>query len=253
MTEVIGRIHSTETMGSVDGPGVRFIIFMQGCLLRCQYCHNPDTWKIGTGKEVTAQEIFDQSISYKAFWDGTGGGVTVSGGEPLLQIDFLIELFTLYKKAGVKTAVDTCGGCFTRDPAFIEKLDRLMDLTDLVLLDIKQIDPAKHIKLTTRPNAPILDFAKYLNDRNQPIWLRHVLVPTKTDDPADLTKLHEFISQLTNVRKVEVLPYHTMGVFKWEKLGIRYPLEGIETPDKETVEMANRILDTKSYPDATVS
>ncbi|MBC1520885.1 pyruvate formate lyase-activating protein [Listeria aquatica] len=247
MEKVIGHVHSTETMGTVDGPGVRFIVFLQGCLLRCQFCHNPDTWKIGIGNERTAQEVFNEAIKYKEFWDATGGGITVSGGEPLLQIDFLIELFTLCKEAGVHTTIDSCGGCFTRDPEFIQKLDQLMELTDLILLDIKQMNPEKHLKLTSRPNAPILDFAHYLRDKDQPIWVRHVLIPTKTDDPTDLHALHDFIATLPNVKRVEVLPYHTMGVYKWEKLGIRYPLEGIETPDKETVEMANEILKTKSY------
>ncbi|MBC2165948.1 pyruvate formate lyase-activating protein [Listeria booriae] len=247
MSEVIGRVHSVETMGTVDGPGIRFIVFMQGCLLRCQFCHNPDTWKIGIGEERTAQDVFEEAYKYKAFMDASGGGITVSGGEPLLQVDFLIELFTLCKKAGIHTTIDSCGGCFTRDPEFIEKLDRLMEVSDLILLDIKQIDPEKHLKLTTRPNAPILDFAQYLADKNQPIWVRHVLIPTKTDDPNDLTKLHEFITTLPNVERVEVLPYHTMGVYKWENLGIRYPLEGIEPPEDDVVAMANQILETQKY------
>ncbi|EAG7535141.1 pyruvate formate lyase-activating protein [Listeria monocytogenes] len=247
MTEVLGRVHSVETMGTVDGPGIRFIVFMQGCLLRCQFCHNPDTWKIGTGTERSAQDVFDEAIKYKEFWDASGGGVTVSGGEPLLQVDFLIEFFTLCKAAGVHTTIDSCGGCFTRYPEFIEKLDRLMEVTDLILLDIKQINPEKHLKLTTKSNAPIIDFAHYLRDKEQPIWIRHVLIPTKTDDPEDLTKLHEFIQTLPNVKQVDVLPYHTMGVYKWKEMGIRYPLEGIEAPEEEVVALANKILETSSY------
>lgn len=247
MSDVMGRVHSVESMGTVDGPGIRFIVFMQGCLLRCQFCHNPDTWKIGTGTERSAQDVFDEAIKYREFFEASNGGVTVSGGEPLLQIDFLIEFFTLCKKAGIHTTIDSCGGCFTREPEFIEKLDRLMDLTDLILLDIKQMNPEKHLKLTTKSNAPILDFAHYLRDKNQPIWIRHVLIPTKTDDSADLTSLRDFIDTLPNVKRVEVLPYHTMGVYKWKEMGIRYPLEGIEPPDDETVKMANDILKTATY------
>lgn len=243
MTNTIGRVHSIETIGTVDGPGIRFIVFMQGCLLRCQFCHNPDTWKIGKGTERTAQDVFDEAIKYKEFWDASGGGITVSGGEPLLQVDFLIELFTLCKQAGVNTTIDSCGGCFSRDPEFIEKLDRLMEVTDLILLDIKQINPEKHLKLTTRPNAPILDFANYLKEKNQPIWIRHVLVPTKTDDVDDLTNLRHFIDTLPNVQRVEVLPYHTMGVYKWKEMGIRYPLEGIEPPEEASVKLAKDILE----------
>ncbi|WP_163653224.1 pyruvate formate-lyase-activating protein [Listeria sp. PSOL-1] len=253
MTTIFGGIHSVETMGTVDGPGIRYIIFMQGCLLRCQFCHNPDTWKIGTGTKRTAEDVFKEAIRYREFWDNSGGGITVSGGEPLLQIDFLIELFTLCKKAGVHTTIDSCGGCFTRDPIFISKLDKLLALTDLILLDIKQIDPEKHLKLTTKSNAPVLDFAHYLRDKNQPIWVRHVLIPAKTDDPTDLQKLHDFISKLPNVKKVEVLPYHTMGVYKWEQLGIRYPLEGTPTPNKEMIKLANKILETDKYAKVQVN
>jgi pyruvate formate lyase activating enzyme len=244
MTETIGRIHSVETMGTVDGPGIRFIVFMQGCLLRCQFCHNPDTWKKTGGTERTAQDVFEEAIKYKDFWTASGGGVTVSGGEPLMQVDFLIEFFTLLKQAGIHTTIDSCGGVFTRDPEFIEKLDRLMEVTDLVLLDIKQIDPIKHIGLTTRSNAPILDFTAYLQEKEQPIWIRHVLVPTKTDDPSDLQKLKEFIDTLTNVVKVEILPYHQLGVYKWKELGIPYALEGINPPTKESIAEANQILQT---------
>ncbi|ANZ95410.1 MULTISPECIES: pyruvate formate-lyase-activating protein [Brochothrix] len=243
----IGRVHSVESMGTVDGPGIRFIVFMQGCLLRCQFCHNPDTWKIGTGTERTAQEVFDEAIQYKEFWDASGGGITVSGGEPLLHLDFLIDLFTLCKEAGVHTTIDSCGGCFSRSPKFIDKMDRLLAVTDLIMLDIKQINPAKHRELTTRPNAPILDFAHYLRDHEQPIWIRHVLIPTKTDDPQDLTDLNTFIETLPNVERVEVLPYHTMGVYKWKELGLEYPLEGINAPESPVVEMANELLGTAKY------
>lgn len=244
MSQTLGRIHSIESMGTVDGPGIRFIVFMQGCFLRCQFCHNPDTWKMSGGTERTAQDVFDEAIRYKDFWKASDGGVTVSGGEPLMQIDFLIEFFTLLKQAGVHTTIDSCGGVFSREPEFIEKLDRLMEVTDLILLDIKQINPEKHLGLTARPNAPILDFAAYLREKKQPIWIRHVLVPTKTDSSEDLEQLKAFIDTLPNVEKVEVLPYHKMGVYKWKELGIPYQLEGIEPPTKESIAEANRILQT---------
>lgn len=241
--ETIGRIHSVETLGTVDGPGMRFIVFVQGCLMRCQYCHNPDTWKRNDGTERTASDIFEEAIKYKNFWDASGGGITVSGGEPLLQLDFLIELFTLCKAAGVHTTIDSSGTVFDKnDPEFMTKLDQLLELTDLILLDLKQIDPGKHFDLTKRPNEPILAFAKYLSEKEQPIWIRHVLVPTKSDDVEDLKKLRNFIDTLSNVEKIEVLPYHKMGTYKWEQLGIPYQLEGIEPPSKESVATATEIL-----------
>ncbi len=241
MGAAVGKIHSVESMGTVDGPGVRFIIFMQGCQLRCQYCHNPDTWKMGSGKDQVAKELFEEAIRYKDFW-GETGGVTVSGGEPLLQIDFLIELFTLLHEAGVHTTLDSCGGCFTRSESFLGKLDQLLAVTDLIMLDIKQIVPEKHLELTTRPVEPILDFARYLSDKGQSVWIRHVLVPTKSDDPADLEALARFIRTLDHVKKIEVLPYHKMGIYKWKELGYDYALEGIEPPSKESVALANQIL-----------
>ncbi len=241
MANSIGKIHSVETMGTVDGPGVRFIIFMQGCQLRCQFCHNPDTWKMGAGNDRTAKELAEEAVRYRDFW-GETGGVTVSGGEPLLQIDFLIELFTLLHEAGVHTTLDSCGGCFTRTDSFLGKIDQLLAVTDLILLDIKQIVPEKHVELTTRPLEPILDFARYLSDKGQLIWIRHVLVPTKTDDPADLEALANFIATLTNVEKIEVLPYHKMGIYKWKELGYTYALTGIEPPSAESITLANRIL-----------
>lgn len=241
MEKLIGRIHSTENFGTVDGPGIRFVIFMQGCKMRCKFCHNPDTWNLADGKEVTAQELIDQALRFRAYW-GEDGGITVTGGEPLLQIDFLIELFTLAKKEGINTTLDTCGQPFTDDAKFLEKFDKLLEITDLILLDIKHIDSKEHKKLTMHANENILRMAKYLSDKKQPVWIRHVLIPTITDDDEYLEKLAQFLGSLNNIRHLEVLPYHTMGVFKWEAMGLKYPLEGIESPSTERVENAKNIL-----------
>ncbi len=237
-----GRIHSIETCGTVDGPGLRYVIFTQGCLLRCQFCHNPDTWKLNMGKEMSVTEIIHDIKTYLPFFQASGGGVTVSGGEPLLQLDFLIELFKECKKLGVHTTIDSSGGCFTRAPHFMEKLEELLPLTDLILLDIKEIDPIKHKELTGLSNEHILDFAQYLSDKNVPVWVRHVLVPTISDNDEDLTKLSEFIKTLTNVQKIEVLPYHKLGIYKWESLGLEYKLKGVEPPTEQRVKNAERIL-----------
>ena len=241
MEQAKGRLHSVETFGSVDGPGVRFVAFLQGCRLRCQYCHNPDTWAAdGEARTVTADEL-RQALRYRPYW-GKDGGITVSGGEPLLQIDFLLEFFAAAKRAGVHTALDTAGQPFTREAPFFGKFERLMGLTDLVLLDLKHIDPAAHRALTGQDNANILDLARYLDAIGKPVWVRHVLVPGRTDDDAALARLAGFLHTLHNVQRVEVLPYHTLGVYKWKALGVAYPLEGIEPPTAARVEHAKRVL-----------
>ncbi len=237
-----GRIHSVETCGTLDGPGIRYVLFMQGCLLRCQFCHNPDTWKIGDGKEVTVEEIVSDIKTYLPFFQASNGGVTVSGGEPLLHTKFLVALFKELKKLGIHTAIDTSGGCFSKSPSFMKSLDELLALTDLVLLDLKQIDPSKHKTLTGLSNEHILDFAQYLASKNIPVWIRHVLVPGITDNDADLQKLATFIKALANVEKVEVLPYHKLGVYKWEALGYDYPLKDVEPPSEERVLNATNLL-----------
>jgi len=237
-----GRIHSIETCGTVDGPGLRYVIFTQGCLLRCQFCHNPDTWKLNKGKEMSVEEIIHDIKTYLPFFQASGGGVTVSGGEPLLQLEFLIELFKECKKLGIHTTIDSSGGCFSRSPQFMEKLEELLPLTDLVLLDIKEIDPVKHKDLTGLSNDHILDFAQYLAEKKVPVWIRHVLVPTISDNDEDLTKLSEFIKTLNNVEKIEVLPYHKLGIYKWESLGLEYKLKHIEPPTDERVRNAEKIL-----------
>lgn len=242
----IGRIHSIESFGSVDGPGVRFIVFLKGCNMRCQFCHNPDTWKMEEGELKTADELLTQALRYKTYWK-KGGGITVSGGEPLLQIDFLIEFFTKAKAKGVHTTLDTSGNPFTRQEPFFSKFNELMKVTDLVMLDIKQIDNAKHKELTGWNNENILDMAEYLSEINKPVWIRHVLVPGGSDDDELLIRLDEFIKTLKNVDRVEVLPYHTLGTFKWEGLGIDYPLKDVAPPTKERIENANKLLHTDEY------
>ncbi len=234
---MLGRIHSLETFGTVDGPGIRFIIFMQGCTLKCKYCHNRDTWDLHSGFDCSVSELIEQIKRYKTYIDNSGGGVTVSGGEPLLQSNFLIELFKKLKKLKIHTAIDTSGII-----PINEKIKELLKYTDLVLLDIKHIDNQKSIDLTGMPNKNTLDFAKYLSDNNIPIWIRQVLVPGITDDEKDLQKLKEFISTLNTVKRVEILPYHNMGKFKWEDLGEIYPLNDTPTPTKEQIDKAKNIL-----------
>ena len=243
---VIGRVHSTESFGSVDGPGIRFIIFLQGCRLRCQFCHNPDTWRIGTGTERTAEEVLQEALQYRDFW-GERGGITVSGGEPLLQIDFLIDLFQRAKAEGVHTTLDTCAAVFTREEPFFSKFQELMKYTDLILLDIKQIDDEAHKVLTGWSNSTILDAARYLSDTNQPVWVRHVLVPGGSDRDDFLIRLDAFVKTLNNVQKFEILPYHKLGVYKYEALGIPYPLIGVEPPTADRVENARKLLHCDDY------
>lgn len=240
-----GYIHSTESFGSVDGPGIRFIIFLQGCDMRCRYCHNPDTWTHGAVAnnvtEMTVDEILTKAERYRSYWR-QNGGITVSGGEPLLQIDFLIELFEEAHKRGITTCLDTCAQPFRREGEFFEKFERLMAVTDTVLLDIKHIESEEHKKLTGHYNENILQCAKYLSDINKPVWIRHVLVPGITDKEEYLEALRRFIDTLHNIEKVEILPYHSMAEFKYEKLGIQYTLKGVEAPSKERVEKAKKIL-----------
>ena len=236
-----GYIHSTESFGSVDGPGVRFIIFVSGCPMRCQFCHNPDTWKMSAGEKISSDELLKKALRYKSYWKNDGG-ITVSGGEPLMQIDFLIDLFKKAKAEGVNTVIDTSGALFTREEPFFSKFEELMQYTDMLLLDIKQINDERHQVLTGKTNANILDLARYLSDIKKPIWIRHVLVPGRSDYDEDLIKLREFIDTLTNVEKVEVLPYHTLGIHKWETLGYNYPLGDTPSPSKERVKNARKIL-----------
>lgn len=239
--EVMGYVHSLESFGSVDGPGVRYVIFLTGCVMRCQFCHNPDTWNMEKGTLYSADELIRTALRYRSYW-GDQGGITVSGGEPLLQIDFLAELFRKAKEEGIHTTLDTSGNPFTREDPFFGKLQELMEYTDLVMLDVKHIDDKKHKELTGWTNVNILDMAEYLDEIRKPVWIRHVLVPKLSDEDDALEKLHEFIKGLGNVEKVEVLPYHTLGEYKWKELGYDYPLKGIMPPTKERIEHAKQIL-----------
>jgi len=241
---VKGAIHSIETFGSVDGPGVRFIVFLKGCNLRCKYCHNADTWDPHSEDMRTPDELLDFAERYRAYW-GTEGGITVSGGEPLLQIDFLTEFFKKAKERGINTCIDTALEPFTREEPFFSKFNELLKYTDLMLVDIKHIDKEQHIELTGKPNDNIVDAMEYLSEMGQPIWIRHVLVPGITDDDTYLKRTREFIEKLSNVKKIEVLPYHSLGQHKFETLGIPYRLEGVKSPSKERVDNAMKILNGK--------
>ena len=278
--QILGYIHSTESFGAVDGPGIRFVVFLQGCKMRCKYCHNPETWNLvadysrlysedlgeaereelakrieentkmlkdkGIKLEArTPEDVLKQALRYKPYWKGDGG-ITVSGGEALLQIDFLIEFFKLAKAEGIHTAIDTAGNPFTREEPFFLKFRELMKVTDLFILDIKQIEDQKHRDLTGFTNANILDLAQYLSEQEKHMWIRHVLVPGITTDEADLRKTDEFIRTLQNVDKVEVLPYHKLGIQEWERLGIPYQLEGIDPPTAEQLKLAKDILEHRN-------
>ncbi|MCR5254909.1 MAG: pyruvate formate lyase-activating protein [Acetatifactor sp.] len=238
-----GRIHSLESFGTVDGPGVRYVVFVQGCPMRCAYCHNPDTWEMNAGTPMSADEIIQNYKRNEAFY--TNGGITVTGGEPLMQIDFLIELFGKCKEKGIHTCLDTSGIAFNPDNApLMEKFDRLMPLTDLVMLDIKHIDPEKHEWLVKQPNKNILKFLAYLDEKKVDTWIRHVVVPGVTDDDTDLYNLGYFIGQFSCVKALDALPYHTMGRVKYEKLGLPYRLDGVEPMNqKDLLVKKEKILD----------
>lgn len=241
MSEIKGRIHSVESFGSADGPGVRYIVFLKGCNMRCQYCHNPDTWAKDGGELMTPEEVLKKALRYKTYWKEKGG-ITVSGGEALLQIDFVTELFRLAKEKGVNTCLDTSGNPFSVEEPFKSKFDELMKYTDLFMLDIKHMDDAAHRKLTGQTNQNILEMAAYLSDHGKAMWIRHVLVPGITTEEDELYRLRSFLDTLKTVERVEVLPYHTLGVFKWKELGIPYQLEGVDPPTKERIDRAKEIL-----------
>lgn len=237
----LANVHSIETFGSVDGPGLRYILFLKGCRLRCAFCHNADTWDLNSDDQRSADQILNHAERYRSYW-GSEGGITVSGGEPLLQIDFLIELFKKAKQRNINTCIDTAGETFTKEGEWFTKFEELMHYTDILLVDIKHIDRNRHIRLTGKPNDNILEMFQYLSAINKPIWIRQVLVPGWTDDIEDLKKTRAFIETLSNVKKIEILPYHNMGAYKWEKLGMKYPLEGVEAPDQESIALADKVL-----------
>ena len=236
-----GYIHSTESFGTVDGPGVRFVIFLQGCPMRCKYCHNPDTWKVHTGERRTPESLLRQYERNQDFYKK--GGITVTGGEALLQIDFLLELFSLAKQRNIHTCLDTSGITYREGESdYNRKLDRLMEVTDLVMLDIKHIDPDGHRDLTGHDNAGILAFARYLARKKIPVWIRHVVVPGITNDPGQLTRLGQFMATLPNVKALDVLPYHVMGVSKYKELGIEYPLQDVPAATSQQAKDAREII-----------
>ena len=236
-----GFIHSTESFGTVDGPGVRFVVFLQGCPMRCQYCHNPDTWKMNSGSVRSAESLIREYERNAAFY--SKGGITVTGGEALMQLDFVLELFRLAKEKNIHTCLDTSGITYRPgESSYDEKLDRLMEVTDLVMLDIKHIDPECHKDLTGHDNAPVLAFAKYLDAKNIPVWIRHVVVPGITDDPVQLARLGQFLGGLNNIKALDVLPYHIMGISKYKELDLPYPLEGVEPATKQQAMDAKKII-----------
>ena len=232
------KVHSIESFGTVDGPGIRFVLFLQGCNLQCKYCHNRDTWDINGGEYKSLDEIVEKIKKYKNYIIPSGGGITVTGGEPLLQVKFLIELFKKVKQEGITTCIDTSGMVnITTD------IKELLQYTDLVLLDIKHIDDEKCKQLVGTSNKKELEFAKYLSENNIKMWIRQVIVPGYTDDEKDLIKLKEFLKTLKTVEKVQLLPYHDMGKFKWEKLGQKYELENVRQANDDDIKRAKEILE----------
>ncbi len=236
-----GYVNSLETFGLVDGPGVRFVVFLQGCKLRCKFCHNPETWSLSGGDEWTPENLFNHVRRYKTYWKNNGG-ITVSGGEPLLQMEFVTEFFKLAKKENIHTALDTAGQPFSDDMEYLDKFGKLMEVTDLVILDLKEWESEKHRELTGFGNENIISMARWLSDNGKKMWIRHVLVPGVTDDENSLREMYGFIKTLKTVEKTEILPYHTLGLMKWEKLGIPYSLKGVPVPNDEQIKNAEDIL-----------
>lgn len=241
-----GYIHQFESFGCVDGPGSRFIVFTAGCNMRCKFCHNPDTWIMKEGKLWEPADVLKEALSCRSYW-GKKGGITVSGGEPLLQIDFLIELFTLAKKEGVNTCIDTAGEPFTNEGEWFEKFKKLMEVTDILLMDIKHINEEEHVKLTGKTGKNIREMFAYLDEIQKPIWIRHVLVPGITDNDEYLTQTRDFIRTLSNVYRVEILPYHNLAISKYRDMGIKYALEDTQMPSAERIENARKILECDKY------
>ena len=231
------KVHSIESFGTVDGPGIRFVLFLQGCHLQCKYCHNRDTWDINGGEYKSVDEIVEKINRYKNYIIPSGGGVTVTGGEPLIQASFVLELFKKLKENGIHTCVDT-SGMF----ALTDGIKEVLKYTDLVLLDIKHIDDEKCKELVGVSNKKELEFARYLSDNNIKMWIRQVLVPGYTDNEQDLLKLKDFLATLKTLEKIQILPYHNMGKYKWEKLGLEYPLEGVREANQEDIDIAKKIL-----------
>ena len=251
MTDCKAIVNKIETFGLVDGPGVRVVIFLQGCNMRCKYCHNPETWALKSKecKEYTPKELVDFCYRYHTYWgkNMSNGGVTFSGGEPLLQLDFLIEFAKLAKQKNINIAIDTCGQPFTNEKEYLEKFDILASLVDLFIVDIKCFDKDLHKEITGHTNTNILDMLKHLDLLKKDVWIRHVLVPNLTDSKEDLLNTKQFLNTLNNVRKVEVLPYHDFAIFKYKNLRIKYPLEGYRVPTAEEVKTSENILEVEKY------
>lgn len=244
----VGYYQSLESFALVDGPGVRSVLFLAGCPFRCLFCHNPDSWEFSKKNPITPEEAYKKLIRYKPYWRDNGG-VTISGGEPLAQLDFIIELSRLFHNEGISVAIDTSGATFNMSDAYLKKFDELLQVSDLFLLDIKAVDSSLHKKITGKDNKNVLELFSYLDKKNYPIWVRHVLVPTLSDNDERLRETHDFLSQFKNIRRVEVLPYHTLGTYKYGLLKMEYPLKDVPAPTKERVENAEKILCVKDYPD----
>lgn len=239
--DTIGYIHSKETFGTVDGPGIRYVLFLQGCPMRCLYCHNPDTWASFGGKEMTVREILDDYESYRPFLKD--GGITLSGGEATVQMEFVLDLFEACKERGIHTCLDTCGVLFRDDkPEILEQYEKLMKVTDLVMLDIKHVNPRQHRVLTGHSNENIIKFLRFMDERDMNIWIRHVIVPRITYNKDFLFETGELLGEFDNITAIDVLPYHTMGVDKYKDLGFKYPLEGVPSLSNEDAKIAKNII-----------
>lgn len=237
------RIHSIETCGTVDGPGIRYIVFFQGCLMRCLYCHNRDTWDRHAGYETSVDALMNELISYRHYMTASGGGVTASGGEAILQAEFVKNWFKACKDEGIHTCLDTNGFVRKHD----QLIDELLDVTDLVMLDLKQIDNTIHQHLVGVSNHSTLAFARHLTERNKRTWIRYVVVPGYTDDERSAHLLGEFTQNMQNIEKIELLPYHELGKYKWDVYEKKYPLEGISPPSKETMLNIKSILESYGH------
>lgn len=235
----IGRIHSLESCGTVDGPGIRFVVFMQGCPLRCQYCHNPDTWKLTDGKEMNVTELVNEVVKYRSYMRFSGGGITMTGGEPLLQADFVKEVLQACKEQEIHTAIDTSGFIFN------ETVKEVLQYTDLVLLDIKNYNPIRYKEITGVDLDPTLQFMSYLGENNKPTWVRYVLVPELTDNYEAMEQLAEFLASFENIERIELLPFHKMGEYKWEELGYEYRLKNTKEPSRESLLKAKGIFEAQ--------
>ncbi|MFV0341851.1 MAG: pyruvate formate-lyase-activating protein [Anaerocolumna sp.] len=242
MSETIGRIHSVESCGTVDGPGVRFVVFMQGCPLRCQYCHNPDTWDTSKGKDYTTKELMREIVRYKSYMKFSGGGVTFTGGEPLLQFNFILEMVKLCKAEGISVAIDTSGYVWN------DKISEILEYTDIVLLDIKNYDPDVYENVTGASLAPTLDFLEYLHEKDIKVWVRYVLVPNLTDNLESIEDLASYLKDFSNVIKIELLPFHKMGEYKWQEMGLEYKLTDTKEPTKDLLKKVSEILETTGIP-----